>query len=393
MDAPDSTGLSSKGPKRAGSRVWKLTLFVAGLGAGIGLMSSGPIATRLGAPNAAVGTPVLAEIAGKRVTLADLPAAVQDQVHALELERYLLLRTETEAFIDARLSERAAVRGESPAVALERRVEAEVIPPSPEQVAEAMRSPEVRASLERQLNASTDQVLTGEQAAQRARQIRVRVSQKVHARLLRECAEVARRAVLAELRVKHGAQVRIAAPQLERKALAAEPFVELASSASSEAPAVTVFLDPARPRALRVMQEVSAAVEGAGTPVRTQVTYLPNASDLAGNTYAQALLCAAAQGPARAQAFHGHLLGGPAVPEIGELVSVAERAGLQTLAFSDCVSKGTHEDVVSAARVKAQAQGIHAPAVFIDGVRVDPSKIHADLVRWLVADDRSQTSI
>jgi predicted DsbA family dithiol-disulfide isomerase len=284
---------------------------------------------------------LVAVVAGRCITDAELEASVASRLLRLRSEEYTIRRSALEEYIDSLLIEAEAKRRGCSVGELLRKEVYDAVPPVTQQEAEVVvetGSPQAYGSQPRE------------------------VALKLAAASLRAKRETARRGeFVASLRGNHEVAILLSPPRLERK------FTGGQSRGPVSAPvSIVEFSDFQCPYCARLNETLARVLKEYPSQIRLTFMQFPLPSHPQASPAAEASLCAAEQG--RFWQMHDALFGNQTALGQGKFSELAKSVGLEDAAFQACLDSQRPGKLWRAELAEGRSVGISGtPALFING--------------------------
>lgn len=308
---------------------------------------------------------VVAEVAGKQVTMADLEASVAPQLSQIDRQRQQLLEQALDRLVEEKLFEaEAAALGISKDALVQQEITARAGEVTDAEVAQWYQANQARIG-----NRPLEQI---------APQIKGFLSQQK--------SQGVREQYVASLRTKHQTRILMDVARIE--------VAEAGSPAKGPAGApVTLieFSDFECPFCSRVVPSVDEVVKNYGDQVRVVFRQFPLNIHPRAQKAAEASLCASEQG--KFWQMHDLLFADQKKLEIADLKAKAGSLGVDQAKFDACLDGGKFAAQVTADLNDGQKAGVTGtPAIFINGRFVNGAVPYADLAK-IIDDELSRKGI
>lgn len=297
---------------------------------------------------------VVAEVAGKSVTMADLEASVAPQLSQIDRQRQQLLEQALERLVEDKLFEaEAAARGTTP---------------------DALVQQEITAKVGEVTDAEVQQWYQANQARIGNRPLE-QIAPQIKNFLVQQKSAGVREQFVASLRAKHPTRILMDVARVE-VAEAGAPAKGPAGAPVS----IIEFSDFECPFCSRVVPSIDEVVKTYGDQVRVAFRQFPLNIHPRAQKAAEASLCAHEQG--KFWQMHDLMFGDQKKLEIADLKSKAGSLGVDQAKFDACLDGGKFASQVSADMADGQKAGVTGtPAIFINGRFVNGAVPYGDLAK------------
>ena len=324
-----------------------------------------------GDKSAAAGKPadaksaIVAEVAGKSVTMADLEASVAPQLAQIDRQRQQLLEQALDRLVEDKLFEaEAAARGVSK---------------------DALVQTEITAKAGEVTDAEVQQWYQANQARIGNRPLE-QIAPQIKGFLTQQKSQGVREQFVGALRAKHQTRILMDVARVE--------VAEAGAPARGPAGApVTIieFSDFECPFCSRVVPSIDEAVKTYGDQLRVVFRQFPLNIHPRAQKAAEASLCANEQG--KFWQMHDLMFGEQKKLELADLKAKAGSLGVDQAKFDQCLDGGKYAAQISADLADGQKVGVTGtPAIFINGRAISGAVPFADLAK-VIDDELSRKGI
>lgn len=316
-------------------------------------------------PAADAKSAVVAEVAGKAITLADLEASVAPQLSQIDRQRQQLLEQALDRLVEEKLFEaEAAARGVTK---------------------DALVASEITAKAGEVTDAEVQQWYQANQARIGNRPLE-QIAPQIKGFLGQQKSQGVREQFVASLRGKHKSRILMDVARVE--------VAEANSPAKGPAGApVTIieFSDFECPFCSRVVPTVDEAVKVYGDQLRVVFRQFPLNIHPRAPKAAEASLCAHEQG--KFWQLHDAMFADQKKLEVADLKAKASSLGLDQAKFDQCLDGGKYAAQVAADMADGQKAGVTGtPALFVNGRFINGAVPFADLAK-VIDDELSRKGI